>query len=78
MAGAALDQQGIGVSAAGMYGQLTTGKPVRIVSRTGRRAPAHLFEVTVDTKRNEPLVLKDETTDWDTEHGSSSPTSASR
>src|SRR5206468_4676123 len=27
-------QQGIGISAAGMYGQLTTGKPVQIVSRT--------------------------------------------
>ncbi len=35
-------QQGIGVSAAGMYGQLTTGKPVTIVSRTGR-TEAHLF-----------------------------------
>jgi DNA topoisomerase VI subunit B len=62
-------QQGIGVSAAGMYGQLTTGKPVGIVSRTGSRAPAHHFEVTVDTKKNEPLVLKDETCDWDAEHG---------
>src|SRR5919201_3836282 len=28
-------QQGIGISAAGMYGQLTTGKPVQIISRTG-------------------------------------------
>ena len=28
-------QQGIGISAAGMYGLLTTGKPVRIISRTG-------------------------------------------
>jgi DNA topoisomerase-6 subunit B len=62
-------QQGIGVSAAGMYGQLTTGKPVRIISRTGKRHPAHLFEVTVDTKRNEPLVLKDEVTEWDGHHG---------
>jgi len=29
-------QQGIGISAAGMYGQLTTGKPVSIVSKTSR------------------------------------------
>src|SRR5947207_10592275 len=28
-------QQGIGISAAGMYAQLTTGKPVQIISRTG-------------------------------------------
>jgi DNA topoisomerase-6 subunit B len=62
-------QQGIGVSAAGMYGQLTTGKPVTITSRTGSRAPAHLFEVTVDTKKNEPLVLRDEPTVWEVAHG---------
>src|SRR5207248_1272201 len=37
-------QQGIGISAAGMYAQLTTGKPVQITSRTGARAPAHYFE----------------------------------
>src|SRR5439155_24688426 len=36
-------QQGIGISAAGMYGQLTTGKPVQITSRTSARAPAHYF-----------------------------------
>ena len=62
-------QQGIGVSAAGMYGQLTTGKPVTIVSRTAGKGPAHLFEVTVDTKKNEPLVLRDETCDWEARHG---------
>lgn len=61
-------QQGIGVSAAGMYGQLTTGKPVTIVSRTSR-TQSHLFEVTVDTKKNEPLVLKEEACDWDVKHG---------
>ena len=30
-------QQGIGISAAGMYGLLTTGKPIEIVTRTGPR-----------------------------------------
>ncbi len=62
-------QQGIGVSAAGMYGQLTTGKPVTIFSRTGSHATAHHFEVTVDTKKNQPLVLRDEKRDWDVPHG---------
>src|SRR5262245_3947489 len=38
-------QQGIGISAAGMYGQLTTGKPVEIISRTSPRSSAHYFEV---------------------------------
>ena len=36
-------QQGIGISAAGMYAQLTTGKPIQIISRTGPRSavPPH-------------------------------------
>src|SRR5438445_5868807 len=50
-------QQGIGISAAGMYGQLTTGKPVQITSRTSARTPAQYFEVQIDTKKNEPLIL---------------------
>ncbi len=33
-------QQGIGISAAGMYGLLTTGKSVRITSRTSMRHPS--------------------------------------
>jgi DNA topoisomerase-6 subunit B len=62
-------QQGIGVSAAGMYGQLTTGKAVVILSKTSPNAPAHLFEVTVDTKKNQPLVLRDEKAAWESTHG---------
>jgi DNA topoisomerase VI subunit B len=62
-------QQGIGVSAAGMYGQLTTGRPVTITSRTSPHAAAHQFEVTVDTKKNEPLVLRDEKVEWEAKHG---------
>ena len=53
-------QQGIGISAAGMYGQLTTGKPIRIASRTGPNKPGHKFEIQIDTKRNQPVVLSDE------------------
>src|SRR6185369_10515612 len=51
-------QQGIGISAAGMYGQLTTGKPVQIISRTGPKSPAHYFEVQIDTKKNEPRIFE--------------------
>ena len=50
-------QQGIGISAAGMYGVLTTGKPVKIVSRIGAKKPAHYFELQIDTKRNKPEIL---------------------
>ncbi len=58
-------QQGIGISAAGMYGQLTTGKPVKIISRTGPKAPAHYFEVQIDTKKNEPLIHENKQIAWD-------------
>ncbi len=50
-------QQGIGISAAGMYGLLTTGKPVRIVSKVSKGKPAHYYEIQIDTKRNQPEIL---------------------
>ncbi|HEV8725523.1 MAG TPA: DNA topoisomerase VI subunit B [Candidatus Binatia bacterium] len=62
-------QQGIGISAAGMYAQLTTGKPVQIISRTGARAPAHYFEVQIDTKKNEPRILEKKEIEWENHRG---------
>jgi DNA topoisomerase-6 subunit B len=62
-------QQGIGISAAGMYAQLTTGKPVQITSRTSARAPAHYFEVQIDTKKNEPRILEKKQVAWDPPRG---------
>jgi DNA topoisomerase-6 subunit B len=62
-------QQGIGISAAGMYGQLTTGKPVTIISRTGPRTAAHFFEVQIDTKKNEPLVHENKQIEWEQPQG---------
>ena len=63
-------QQGIGIAAAGMYGQLTTGKPVRIVTRTGsRQKKAHEFLLTIDTARNKPDIHRDEEIDWEHGHG---------
>src|SRR6266705_1574459 len=50
-------QQGIGISAAGMYGMLTTGKPVKIISMTSARKPAHYFEIQIDTRRNLPEIV---------------------
>ncbi|MBI4364213.1 MAG: DNA topoisomerase VI subunit B [Candidatus Latescibacteria bacterium] len=57
-------QQGIGISAAGMYGQLTTGKPIRIISKPGPAKPAHEFEIHIDTKRNQPVVASDREREW--------------
>jgi DNA topoisomerase-6 subunit B len=50
-------QQGIGISAAGMYGVQTTGKPVKIISRVDVKKPAHYYEIQIDTKKNEPKIL---------------------
>jgi DNA topoisomerase-6 subunit B len=50
-------QQGIGISAAGMYGMLTTGKPVKIISKISLRKPAHYYEIQIDTKKNHPEIL---------------------
>ena len=57
-------QQGIGISAAGMYGLLTTGKPVRITTRTGKRKDAHRIELVIDTQTNKPQVKKDVVVKW--------------
>ncbi len=61
-------QQGIGISAAGMYGQLTTGRPVEITSRIGKKKPAQHFSITMDTKKNAP-VWKERETEWEVDHG---------
>ena len=50
-------QQGIGISAAGMYGMITTGKPVKILSKTSVRKPTHYYEIQIDTKKNKPEIL---------------------
>ena len=62
-------QQGIGISAVGMYAQLTPGKPVQIISRTSARAAAHYFEVQIDTKKNEPRIFESKKIDWDHPRG---------
>ncbi|BDG05791.1 DNA topoisomerase VI subunit B [Anaeromyxobacter oryzae] len=63
-------QQGIGISAAAMYGQLTTGQPIRVTSRIGKGKPAHFFEIQIDTRKNNPVVTEDrELADWHQEHG---------
>ena len=62
-------QQGIGISAAGLYGQLTTGKPVRVTSKFHEKKPARYVEITIDTAKNEPRQLANrEATDWVGDH----------
>ena len=57
-------QQGIGISAAGMYGQLTTGKPIRVRSKSGRRAVPHEFQIRIDTAKNKPITT-DDAIEWE-------------
>lgn len=57
-------QQGIGISAAGMYGQLTTGAATKILSRTKNAKSAHAISVQIDTKQNKPAILSDTEQDW--------------
>jgi DNA topoisomerase-6 subunit B len=41
-----------------------------VISRTGPRKEAHAFELRIDTQRNKPEVLVDETVEWeDRKHG---------
>lgn len=56
-------QQGIGISAAGMYGLMTTGKPMVITTRPKKSQPAHHLELAMDTTKNKPEVTVDIETD---------------
>ncbi|MAG15519.1 DNA topoisomerase VI subunit B [Candidatus Woesearchaeota archaeon] len=62
-------QQGIGISAAVLYAQLTTGKPAKIISRISPKEPAHYYELYIDVKNNAPKILKEEVVNWKKEHG---------
>ncbi|MFC6835602.1 DNA topoisomerase VI subunit B [Halomarina ordinaria] len=62
-------QQGIGISAAVLYSQLTSGKPAKITSRTQGDADAQYFELIIDTDANEPEISVESTTSWERPHG---------
>ncbi|MFB6150572.1 MAG: DNA topoisomerase VI subunit B [Haloarculaceae archaeon] len=62
-------QQGIGISAAVLYSQLTSGKPAKITSRTKGSVEAEYFELIIDTDTNEPEIDVEDTASWDRPHG---------
>ncbi len=62
-------QQGIGISAAVLYSQLTSGKPTRVISKIGPTRPAHYCEVTINTAKNEPEIQRSEERDWERPRG---------
>jgi len=62
-------QQGIGISASVLYGQLTTGKPAKITSRISAKQPAHYYELKIDTHKNKPEIIKEEVVEWKKKQG---------
>ena len=62
-------QQGIGISAAVLYSQLTTGRPTKIKSKISPKDPAHIYELRIDTTTNSPEIVKEEETVWNKDHG---------
>jgi len=66
-------QQGMGISAAGMYAQLTTGKPLHIISRVrGDKLATEMF-VSIDTAKNRPELHKKAHLKWNRTHGTKGP-----
>jgi DNA topoisomerase VI subunit B len=63
-------QQGIGISAAVLYGQLTTGKPATIISKTAKGNLANQIQLKINTTTNKPDLISDKETEWEEkDHG---------
>ncbi len=58
-------QQGIGISAVVLYGQLTTGKHAKITSKVEEDRPAVINELAIDTNKNRAEVITRDTVHWD-------------
>jgi len=57
-------QQGIGISSVILYGQLTSGKPAVLISKTKKESQAHMYVMHIDVKNNAPEIVSDEPFDW--------------
>ena len=62
-------QQGIGISAAVLYAQLTSGVPTMVISRTGAKEPAYKCEIQIKIETNEPDIISQQPIEWDRIHG---------
>ena len=62
-------QQGIGISASVMYGQLTTGRASKVISKVGPDKPAYQYELKLNTQTNEPEILSEREKSWNKDHG---------
>ncbi len=64
-------QQGIGISAAVLYANLTTARPAKIISKVEEEEAAHVLELFLDTQKNLPRVASEDVVLWDRPHGTS-------
>jgi DNA topoisomerase-6 subunit B len=62
-------QQGMGISAAGMYAQLTVAKPLHIISRVDGDPLASELYVSIDVAKNRPDIHRKTRLAWDRPHG---------
>ncbi|MBN1175244.1 DNA topoisomerase VI subunit B [Candidatus Woesearchaeota archaeon] len=62
-------QQGIGISASVMYGQLTTGRAAKIISKIHPDRPAYQCELKIDTAKNRAEIVSDGEREWNKDHG---------
>lgn len=64
-------QQGIGISAATTWAQLTSAVGAKVVSKTKKMRKALACTVEVDIKHNKGVLKEKEMIDWDRPHGTS-------
>jgi DNA topoisomerase-6 subunit B len=62
-------QQGIGISAAVLYAQLTTGRPARITSKINEEENAHFYQLHINTQQNKPEVVEEKSISWNKKSG---------
>jgi DNA topoisomerase-6 subunit B len=62
-------QQGIGISAVVLYGQLTTGKHAKITSKIQEDRPATIIELVIDTNKNRAEVINRDIEHWEKSTG---------
>ena len=62
-------QQGIGISAVVLYGQLTTGKHAKVISKIQEDRPANVTELAIDTNKNRAEVINRDIMHWDKPSG---------
>jgi len=62
-------QQGIGISAATTWAQLTNASGVQVITKQKNMRKAMSCLVDVDIKANKGVLKKKETIDWDRDHG---------